>query len=127
MTPKFKPVLKATRSSRLKNMSYNDQLKRQNFKCFYCDTLLDMTPTNKPTQDHFFPRSHGFSLNGNKVISCWKCNQIKKNNYPSTEMIIKFFNIMTPYFRRRSIISMQNNKPKFKMILSKDIKENYMS
>lgn len=45
------------------------------------------------TRDHFFPRSMGFTLEGNVVLACRQCNHKKRNSLPSHEEIAKFANI----------------------------------
>lgn len=66
-------------------ISNKNLLKRQKHKCFYCGIKL-----YKYTIDHFYPRSLGYGINGNKVLACKKCNEEKANRLPTKEEIKRF-------------------------------------
>lgn len=71
----------------------------QNHKCFYCTRTLTNAPFCKDTaklgytRDHFFPRSWGYTLSGNTVLSCDKCNRRKGSTLPTREEISRFIKL----------------------------------
>jgi CRISPR/Cas system Type II protein with McrA/HNH and RuvC-like nuclease domain len=52
--------------------------KAQNERCFYCGKPIE----GYLTSDHLFPKSKGFSLKNNTVISCNRCNSGKNDRLP---------------------------------------------
>jgi CRISPR/Cas system Type II protein with McrA/HNH and RuvC-like nuclease domain len=71
---------------------------RQNGKCFYCDKKMKNKTSNDDkskgfTKDHLFPRSYNNSLDGNKVLSCPKCNREKSDRPPTEAEIAKYLKI----------------------------------
>ena len=62
------------------------------------DCIITYIPT-KPerfdgyTIDHLFPRSLGFTLSGNAVLACRKCNERKGDRPPTPEEIVKAWSL----------------------------------
>ena len=73
----------------------------QNCKCFYCNKFLQFKKYHPRiedkqdgyTIDHLFPRSLGFTLYGNAVIACRRCNEKKGDRPPTPEEIARAWNI----------------------------------
>jgi 5-methylcytosine-specific restriction endonuclease McrA len=69
----------------------------QNCKCFYCGKYLqykkyhpeNVTRKDGYTLDHLFPKMLGFTLYGNAVIACRKCNEKKSDRPPTPVEIVK--------------------------------------
>lgn len=64
---------------------------RENKKCFYCKKYLKY---RQITLDHYFPKSKGGTSEiFNLVLSCKKCNKLKKNIIPTNyeDVIIIMF------------------------------------
>ena len=47
-------------------------------QCYYCVTVMQATPEDRPTKDHVVPWAHGGSR-GDVVICCWGCNRMSRN------------------------------------------------
>lgn len=45
------------------------------------------------TIDHLFPKSMGYSKNGNSVLACRRCNELKGNSLPTKEQLLKASNL----------------------------------
>lgn len=58
--------------------------------CYICGLRLTQAEMNK---DHVFPRSGGFSLNGNMMPAHERCNSEKENNYPTFRTIEKIIEV----------------------------------
>lgn len=80
----------------------------QQGKCFYCNKPMDSQsyPSNKNgfTKDHFMPKSKGNSLNRNKVLAHFKCNQEKKNKSPTMAQLKKFDFILNQIEKRKKLL-----------------------
>lgn len=88
------------------NSIYNKIYKHQSYKCFYCNTEVELFTMER---EHVFPRSKGGKGIANKVLSCKLCNKIKANltieefkikiedlikNTKNKKMITKYENIL---------------------------------
>lgn len=82
--PRKQPVKKWSLTSRVRLVRF--LLRAQNFECFYCEEFINF---NEATRDHFFPKSHGYALVYNTVISCERCNKAKGNIIPGLDAIMK--------------------------------------
>lgn len=61
----------------------------------YYTTFIPDVPERKHgyTIDHLFPKTQGFSLSGNAVLACRKCNAVKSDRMPSTTEIVKAWHL----------------------------------
>lgn len=41
------------------------------------------------TRDHLLPRSRGFGIEGNVVLACRRCNELKENRWPTLKEMVK--------------------------------------
>ncbi len=74
-------------------------MRKFNKKCYYCKKQVfinkNITFNNHPlsaTRDHIIPSSRGGGNNGgaiNIVLSCFDCNQKKRNNFLEIHKILK--------------------------------------
>jgi len=126
----LKPVI---RISNRGSISDEKLLKNQANLCFYCSKILyhgraGVFHKDGITKDHFFPKSHGFDLCGNKVFACGECNNSKGNNYPSACEVIRFVKLhdtLSVKERRKLIIRTKNDKPRFKLKITSDLINHY--
>lgn len=96
------PIIKVRENTgRFKYSSVPILYSNQKCKCFYCGKYMKFysyIPT-KPerfdgyTIDHLFPRSLGFTLSGNAVLACRKCNERKGDRPPTPEEIVKAWSL----------------------------------
>lgn len=123
----LKPVIRTTNRS---SNSDEKLLKNQGNLCFYCSKLMRERDNSSVfhkdgcTKDHFFPKSHGFDLCGNKVFACGECNNAKANSYPTPCDVIRFVDLhssMSAKERRKLIVVIKNNKPRFKLKMTYDL------
>lgn len=130
----LKPIIRC--SKRLASVSDEVQLSHQQNKCFYCGRKMLRVGNSKHfhdkcTKDHFFPKSHGFDLVGNKVFACGKCNNSKKDNYPTTidmyNFVVLHRSLLGKKLTKKLIISTHNGKPRFKLKLTEEVIAHYTS
>lgn len=80
----------------------------QEGKCFYCNRPMDSIgyPKSKRgfTVDHFYPKSKGNGLSGNKVYAHFHCNKRKDSRTPSKVEVDKFKRIRNKIIERRKKI-----------------------
>jgi 5-methylcytosine-specific restriction endonuclease McrA len=79
-------------------------------RCFYCGRFMTATPYIRKvnphgfTKDHLFPKSLGFTLSGNTVLSCRPCNHKKENDMPTHAEIklamLLYSNMQLPFVCR---------------------------
>ena len=116
----FKPVIRA-KQHRLENMPFEALLDAQEHLCFYCNKHMAQSARSR---DHLFPKSHGFSLQGNLVIAHISCNNKKADRYPTMEEIIKWVNLYTTKRKGKLLVAIRNKKPRFIMrMTAQDIEE----
>lgn len=73
----------------------------QKCRCFYCNKFLQYIKYHPQicerkdgyTIDHLFPRTLGFTLYGNAVIACRKCNEEKSDRLPTPEEVVRTWTI----------------------------------
>lgn len=119
----LKPILRIN-SRDLENMMLLKLIKAQNQLCFYCHKHMSLDAISK---DHFFPKSHGFSLQGNLVLAHSKCNNDKSNRYPTIEEIIRWTMLYKGKHKRKLRIATHNNKPRFKLVMTEELIHDYLS
>lgn len=65
------------------------------YRCYYCDKKIEGKTL---THDHIYPKSLGFGLKNNKVISCHTCNNYKSNLPP--EQFVKHIEFNIEYLTK---------------------------
>lgn len=93
------PIIK-TRDNAKEQFRYSNVsvlYSHQNCRCFYCnkfmrfETFVPGNPERKNgyTIDHLFPKHLGFTLAGNAVLACRKCNEKKAERPPTPVEIVR--------------------------------------
>lgn len=121
---KFKPVLRSQKLFSMHNIPFVALLKAQNQQCFYCHKHMALSSI---TKDHLFPKSHGFHLRGNLVLAHRECNQLKANRYPTPAEIMRWVALHKDNAKRMLMIKIKNHKPVFKLIMTEELINDYLS
>lgn len=122
----LKPYIRFKKRS---SIADEELLKNQDGRCFYCYRAMvksnGIQSLRMQTKDHFFPRYHGFDLTGNKVFACAKCNNSDKGSrYPTLQEIYRFVKLhhsMSVKTRNKLIVVTKNDKPRFRMTITKEL------
>lgn len=92
----------------------------QRGRCAYCNSVMCPRPwveeidnrrlrTNKATgwtKDHVFPRSIGARPWNNVLLSCVHCNQLKRDEMPTKEQVLKAVSIYKKLCRKFIVVSL---------------------
>jgi len=62
-------------------------LQAQDNRCYLCNGVFDCDPNNPITIDHVFPLCAVFKNAGNLLLAHKKCNNDKKDQYPTSYQI----------------------------------------
>lgn len=81
--------IRATNDKTINKLSLIELMNRQNNKCYYCNTDLDITKKFSVHLDHFIPINKGGTHSINNVVwSCKKCNLSKHSKYPDRLLLL---------------------------------------
>jgi len=122
---KLKPVLRVPLNGKHYSINTDQMSEAQGGLCFYCKKPMNKNThgTMRQSKDHFFPKSHGFTLSGNKVLACQRCNSSKNDKYPSVEAIVRFAQMYSKFIHvsNKNIIRMVKDKPRFRLSMTAEL------
>lgn len=122
---KLKPVIRIPTNGKLYSINDAQMAKAQSYRCFYCNKVMNPNTNGKMRQskDHFFPKSHGFSLMGNKVLACGGCNSAKNDKYPTLEAMARFVKMYSKfhYVANNHILKTLKDKPRFRLSMTAEL------
>jgi 5-methylcytosine-specific restriction endonuclease McrA len=98
-------------------------IRAQKGVCFYCDQHMSLDDMSR---DHLFPKSHGFSLQGNLVLAHHRCNSDKANRYPTIAEILKWSALYGRKHRKNLLVKhSKSGKPRFKLKMTQDVVDDW--
>lgn len=81
--------IRATNDKTINKQSLIELMNRQNNRCYYCNTDLDITKKFSVHLDHFIPINKGGTHSIDNVVwSCKKCNLSKHSKYPDRLLLL---------------------------------------
>jgi CRISPR/Cas system Type II protein with McrA/HNH and RuvC-like nuclease domain len=88
----------------------------QRGRCVCCDRRMRNHPSQSAadggyTVEHILPRCLGFGLFANKALTCFACNQAKRDTLPSNELLTRARRIYASILPSRAIRHLRKCHP----------------